>query len=92
MATDSIYVKKTALCKLEGVRAFKPHEVHPKGYCRTCLIRHDKATPGPPRDGIAPAQWCDKGEQLYMPLWHAVYVPDPEYQSIKDVPDSTAPR
>ncbi|MEW8689199.1 MAG: AAA family ATPase, partial [Candidatus Thiodiazotropha sp.] len=60
MATDSIYVKKTPLCKLEGVRTFKPHEVHPKGYCRTCLTCHDKATPGPPRDGIAPAQWRDK--------------------------------
>ncbi|MEW8689215.1 MAG: hypothetical protein AB2556_25615, partial [Candidatus Thiodiazotropha sp.] len=47
----------------------------------------------PPRDGIAPAQWRDKGEQLYMPLWHAVYIPDPEYMSqVKDVPDSTALR
>ena len=34
VATDSIYVKKKALCKLEGVGAYKPHEVHPKGYCR----------------------------------------------------------
>ncbi|MEW8688325.1 MAG: hypothetical protein AB2556_21140, partial [Candidatus Thiodiazotropha sp.] len=51
-----------------------------------------KATQRPPRDGIAPAQWRDKGEQLYMPLWHAVYLPDPEYVSqIKNVPDSTAP-
>ncbi|MEW8688028.1 MAG: hypothetical protein AB2556_19630, partial [Candidatus Thiodiazotropha sp.] len=33
VATDSIYVKKTALCKLEGVGTYKPHEVHPKGYC-----------------------------------------------------------
>ncbi|MEW8689148.1 MAG: hypothetical protein AB2556_25280, partial [Candidatus Thiodiazotropha sp.] len=79
MATDSIYVKKTALCKLEEVGAFKPHEVHPKGHCRICLTRHNKATPRPPRDGIVPAQWRAKGEQLYMPLWHAVYVPDPEY-------------
>ena len=31
VATDSIYVKKTALCKLEGVGAYKPHAVHPKG-------------------------------------------------------------
>ncbi|MEW8688813.1 MAG: hypothetical protein AB2556_23595 [Candidatus Thiodiazotropha sp.] len=96
MATDSIYVKKTAFCKLEGVRTYKPHEVHPKGYCRICLTRHDKATPRPPRDGIALAQWRDKGEQLHMPLWHAVYLPDPEYvstceASIKNVPDSTAP-
>ncbi|MEW8688576.1 MAG: hypothetical protein AB2556_22410 [Candidatus Thiodiazotropha sp.] len=28
-----------------------------------------------------------------MPLWHAVYLPDPEYVSqVKDVPDLTAPR
>ncbi|MCG7980945.1 MAG: AAA family ATPase [Candidatus Thiodiazotropha endolucinida] len=46
----------------------------------------------PPRDVIAPAQWRDKGEQLYMPLWHAVYAPDPEYiANIKDLPDSSAP-
>ncbi|MEW8689103.1 MAG: hypothetical protein AB2556_25055, partial [Candidatus Thiodiazotropha sp.] len=93
VATDSIYVKKTTLCKLEGVMAYKPHEVHPKGYCRICLICHDKATPRPPRDGIASAQWRDKGEQLYIPLWHAVYLPNPEYVSqVKDVPDSTVPR
>ncbi|MEW8333809.1 MAG: hypothetical protein AB2692_22955, partial [Candidatus Thiodiazotropha sp.] len=92
VATDSIYVKKTALCKLEGVRSFKPHEVHPKGYCRICLICHDDATPRPPRDEIAPAQWRDKGEQLYMPVWHAAYAPDPEYiANIKDLPDSSAP-
>ncbi|MEW8688357.1 MAG: hypothetical protein AB2556_21305 [Candidatus Thiodiazotropha sp.] len=72
------------------MQTYKPHEGHPKGYCRT---RHDKATPRPPRDGVAPAQWRDKGEQLYMPSWHAVYLPDPEYVSqVKDVPDSTAPR
>ncbi|MEW8689438.1 MAG: hypothetical protein AB2556_26740 [Candidatus Thiodiazotropha sp.] len=40
MATDSIYVKKTVLCKLEGIGTYKPHEVHPKGYCRICLTRH----------------------------------------------------
>ncbi|MEW8689281.1 MAG: hypothetical protein AB2556_25950 [Candidatus Thiodiazotropha sp.] len=71
MAT--IYAKKTALCKLEGDWAYKPPEVHPKEYCRISLTRNDKATPRPPRDGIAPAQWRDKGEQLYMLLWHAVH-------------------
>ncbi|MCG8044996.1 MAG: hypothetical protein N0E48_04885 [Candidatus Thiodiazotropha endolucinida] len=46
----------------------------------------------PPRDVIVQAQWRDKGDQLYMSLWHAVYVPDPEYTSnIKDLPDSYAP-
>ena len=28
VATDSIYVKKMALCKLEGVGAYNPQEVH----------------------------------------------------------------
>ncbi|MEW8688209.1 MAG: hypothetical protein AB2556_20550 [Candidatus Thiodiazotropha sp.] len=55
--------------------------MHPKGYCRICLTHHDKATPRPPRDGITPAQWRDKGEQIYIPLWHAIYLPDPEYVS-----------
>ncbi|MEW8687505.1 MAG: hypothetical protein AB2556_16955 [Candidatus Thiodiazotropha sp.] len=52
-----------------------------------------QGNPRPPRDGIVPAQWRDKGVQLYLLLWHAVYLPDPEYVSqVKDVPDSTAPR
>ena len=79
VATDSIYVKKTALCTLEGVGAYKPHEVHPKGHCRICLTYHDKATPRPPRDGIAPAQWRDKGESIYMPMEHAAYLAKPDY-------------
>ncbi|MCG8033056.1 MAG: hypothetical protein JAZ03_12870, partial [Candidatus Thiodiazotropha taylori] len=53
VATDSIYVRKAALYKLEGVQAFKPYEIHPKGKCRICYTRHDV---------IAPAQWRDKGE------------------------------
>ena len=93
VATDSIYVKKTALCKLEGVGAYKPHEVHPKGYCRICLTCHDKATPRPPQDGIAPAQWRDKGKSLFMPMEHAAYLAKPEYKATKkDLTPSTAPR
>ena len=34
VATDSIYIQKTALHKLEGVPAYVSHEAHPKGYCR----------------------------------------------------------
>ena len=45
VATDSIYIQKTALHKLEGVPAYVPREEHPKGYCRTCLFCHDKPTP-----------------------------------------------
>ena len=92
VATDSIYVQKTALYKLERVPAYVPQEEHPKGYCRTCLIYHDKPTLRPPRDGIDPAQWRDKGEQLYMPQEHASYHPLPEsWRQQKEVPPSTAP-
>ena len=93
VATDSIYVKKTALCKLKGVGAYKPQEVHPKGHCRICLTCHDKATLRPPRDGIVPAQWRDKGESLYMPMEHAAYLAKPDFIcSKKDLTPSTAPR
>ncbi len=75
VATDSIYVQKTAPYKLGGVPAYVPHAEHPKGYCHICLICHDAPTLRPPRDGIALAQWRDKGEQLYMPQEHAAYLP-----------------
>jgi len=36
---------------------------------------------------VAPAQWRDKGEQLYMPLEQAAYLPETEYMSQqKDFP------
>ena len=93
VATDSIYVKKTVLCKLEGVGAYKPQEVHPEGNCLICLTCHDEATPRPPRDAIAPAQWRDKGDSLYMPMEHAAYLAKPDYIcSEKDLTPSTAPR
>ena len=89
VATDSIYVRKTALYKLEGIRAYKP----PEGYCSICLTYHDKATSRPPRDGIVPAQWRDKGESLYMLMEHAAYLAGPDYKATKkDLPPSSAPR
>ena len=92
VATDSIYVQKLALRKLQGVEAFVPPDVHPEGYCRMCLICHDRPTPRPPKL-VAPAQWRDKGEQLYMPMEHAAYFPLPEYKKHqRELPISTAPR
>ena len=92
MATDSIYIGKSALKKLEGVKAYKPHLMHPKGHCRICTTCHDEPTPRPPRDGIAPAQWRDKGEQLYMPMEHAAYLAKPEYiKNKEDLAPNTAP-
>ena len=76
-----------------GVGAYKPHEVHSKGHCHICLNYHDKATPRPPRDGIAPAQWRVKGESLYMPMEHAAYLAKPDYKATKrDLTPSAAPR
>ena len=92
VATDSIYVQKLALRKLQGVEAFVPPDVHPGGYCRACHICHDGPTPRPPKL-VAPAQWRDKGETLYMPVDHAAYLPKPEYKSQqKEMPPSAAPR
>jgi hypothetical protein len=83
VATDSIDVKKTALHKLEGVKAY----VAPKScncgeaLCWSCLTGEPYLPP------VAPAQWRDKGEQLYMPQEHAAYLPKPEYiGQAKDLP------
>ena len=70
-----------------------PLLVHPEGYCRICLTCHDKATTRPPRDVIAPAQWREKGESLYMPMEHAAYLAKPDYKATKkDLTPSNAPR
>ncbi len=90
VATDSIYVKKTALHnKLEGVEAY----VAPKAFscnrksCFPCLLH----IPHPPQ--VAPAQWRVKREWLYMPQEHAHYFSLPEYKKQKkNFPISTAPR
>ena len=92
VATDSINIGKSALKNFEGVEAYKPHLMHPKGYCRICTTCPDEATPRPPRDGSAPDQWRDKGEQFYMPMEHAAYLAKPEYiKNIKDLAPNTAP-
>ena len=91
MATDSVYLKKTALGKLEGVEAYVPHDQHPKGWCTACLLCHDGPTNRPP-EAVAPAQWRDKGETLYSANESAAYLPQPEHWGASnDIPDSTAP-
>jgi len=89
VATDSIYVKKTALQKLSVVAAFVGKEKCNCGedMCISCLLEEKYLPP------VAPAQWRDKGKQLYMPMEHAAYLAKPEYMSqVKDIPQSTAPR
>ena len=73
MATGSIYIKKPALHKLEGVEAYVASCLTGQAYLGT----------------VAPAQWRDKREQLYMPMEHAAYLPKPEYKrQQKDLPSA----
>ena len=90
---DNLYVKKTALHKLEGIVAYVPRDQHPKGYCTTCLGCHDSPTSRPPnKENVAPAQWHDKGETIYSAQDHAAYEPEPEHWGASnDIPESTAP-
>ena len=92
VATDSLYVKKTALHKLDGMVAYVPHDQHPKGYCTTCLGCHDGPTSRPSnKENVAPAQWRDKGETIYLAQDHAAYEPEPEHWGASsDIPESTA--
>ena len=89
VATDSIYVQKTALYKLEDVDAYATPRLCHCGneLCVSCLTGKAYLTT------VVPAQWRDKGEQLYMPVEHAAYFPLPEYKKHqKDLPISTAPQ
>ena len=71
VATDSIYVRKSALKRLEEVEAFIPmtkmrlQGVH-------SLFAREEYLPA-----VAPAQWRDK--ELYMPVEHAAYLAKPDY-------------
>ena len=83
VATDSIYVRKSALHKLEGVKAY----VAPK----RCDYKEVACDYLPL---VAAAQWRDKDEELYMPVEHAAYLAKPDYiaNTKKDLSPSTAPR
>ena len=83
VATDSIYVRKSTLHKLEGVKAY----VAPKR-CDCGEVACDYLPL------VAPAQWRDKDEELYMPAEHAAYLAKPDYiaNTKEDLSPSTAPR
>ena len=88
VATDIIYVKKKAKANLKGVQAYVAPNTCSFGeeHCGSCLT--GKAY----LPLVAPAQWRDKGEQIYAPAEHAAYTPKPEHWAAnKDVLDSTAP-
>ena len=83
VATDSIYVRKSALKRLEGVEAFKPMKkmrLRSQFALEECL------------PAVAPAQWRDKDKELYMPVEHAAYLTNPDFKAAKEnLTPSTAP-
>ena len=80
VATDSIYVRKSALHNLEGVKTY----VAPKR-CDCGEVACDYLPQ------VAPAQWRDKDEE---PVEHAAYLANPDYlaNTKKDLSPNTAPR
>ncbi|MEW8685623.1 MAG: hypothetical protein AB2556_07425 [Candidatus Thiodiazotropha sp.] len=94
VATDSIYIQKMAIHKLEGVEASVAPRVcrcfcKPTAtlMCVACMLGEPFLSP------VAPAQWRDMGEKLYMPQEHAAYLAEPAFMATKrDLPPSTAPR
>jgi len=89
VATDSIYIQKTALYKLQDIDAYVAPKACDCGgeYCVSCMTGQ-KYLPT-----VEPSQWRDKGEQLFMPMEHAAYFALPEYKKHqRELPISTAPR
>ena len=85
VATDSIYVRKYALHK--AFVAPKRCDCGEVG-CVLCLLEEDYDAPVE----VAPGQWRDKGEHLYMPMKHAAYLAKPDYIATKkDLTPSTMP-
>ncbi|MEW8688478.1 MAG: hypothetical protein AB2556_21910, partial [Candidatus Thiodiazotropha sp.] len=88
VATDSLYIRKTALHRLDGVESYvAPRICEATLMCVACMLGEPFLPP------VAPAQWRDKGEKLYMPQEHAAYLAEPTFMATKrDLPPSYAPR
>ncbi|MEW8688978.1 MAG: hypothetical protein AB2556_24430 [Candidatus Thiodiazotropha sp.] len=72
-ATDSLYIRKTALHKLEGIESYVVPMICDYGefMCVNCLLWEPSLSP------VAPAQWREKGEKIRMPQEHADYRAEP---------------
>ncbi|MEW8688559.1 MAG: hypothetical protein AB2556_22325 [Candidatus Thiodiazotropha sp.] len=89
VATDSIYIRKTALHKLKGVGSYVALRICDCGeyMCGACMLGEPFLSP------VAPAKRRDKGEKLYMSKKHGAYLAGPAFVATKrDLPPSTAPR
>ena len=84
MATDSIYDRKSALKRLEGVEAFMPmKKCDCSGVMCVPRLLGEEYLPA-----VAPAQWRDKDEELCMPMEHAAYLAKPDYEAAEKGPHS----
>ena len=83
VATDTLYIRKNAMHKLESVEAYVP----PMSKEFTWEIESNE-----PAYKVEPAQWCDKGEWLFWPDRQDEYYP--KYEHIKHAKSrrSAAPR
>ena len=70
VAIDSISVRKSALKRLEGVEAFT---LMKKMQLRSLFAREEYLP------AVAPAQWHDMDEELYMPVEHAAHLAKLDY-------------
>ena len=79
VATDSLYIQKSALHRLEGAKAYSMPKSGEK------LFAEDE-------EAVEPAQWRDKGEWLYLPNKRAKYFPELEHiKQVKQWIQSAAP-
>ena len=74
------------LKRLEGVEAFIPMKTNGLQGVRSLFAREEYLS------AVAPAQWRDKDEDLYMPVERAAYLAKPDYIFCWDLSPSTAPR
>ncbi|MEW8689072.1 MAG: hypothetical protein AB2556_24900, partial [Candidatus Thiodiazotropha sp.] len=66
VATDSLYIRKTALHRIDGVKSYVAPRICDRGAILDAFLLP-----------VAPAQWRDKGEKLYMPQEHAAFLAEP---------------
>ena len=88
VATDSLYLTRPTLAKLDGVEAFVGPRPCTCGdvECIECLLGLDWMPP------VAPAQWRDKGETILAPQVHAAYEAKADHWGYcHQLPDSMAP-
>ena len=88
----AIYVRKSSLNRLEGfdrLDRLNRLDFLPtlEGVAAFMPMKKCDCT------AVAPAQWRDKDEELYMPVEHAAYLAKPDYKAArKDLTPSTAQR